>query len=264
VPLTRWLAHRFRIARTPVGAGSLTLGGQSLFASLIISALCTVLLLLLPFVAARSRRTHAVEHAPGDDDARMSRRRALLYALYFACLGLGFIMVEIVLIQRFNLFFGYPVYSLSVVLFTILLASGLGSVIAGRWAEARNLRRALIALCVLLLLYAAALPVLLDALLGESTPARIVIAVALIAPLGILLGMPFPTGLRFAGRESKSLVSWAWAANGVASVFGSTLAVLISMTYGFDASFLTGAGAYLLALVLISSLQMQFVVNRES
>ena len=100
----------------------------------------------------------------------------------------------------------------------------------------------------MLTLYALALPQLLDAALSASTPVRITVAVAVMAPLGLLMGMPFPTGLRRAGREATGLVSWAWAVNGTASVFGSTLSVLISMSYGFTASFLAGAGAYALAL----------------
>jgi hypothetical protein len=75
-----------------------------------------------------------------------------------------------------------------------------------------------------------------------------------IAPLGFVLGMPFPSALRRASLESKGLVSWAWAANGGASVFGSTLTVLVSMTYGFTASFLCGAAAYAMALAMVVGL----------
>jgi hypothetical protein len=94
-------------------------------------------------------------------------------------------------------------------------------------------------------------------MLGASTSARIAVTVALIAPLGLLMGIPFATGVRRAGAESKDLVPWAWAVNGGSSVFGSTLAVLISMTYGFTASFLCGAVAYALALAVA------FVVTRN-
>jgi len=172
----------------------------------------------------------------------------VLWALYFAGLGLGFIMVEVVLIQRFSLFLGHPVYSLSVVLFTVLLAGATGSFLADKWAQPRVLPRILALLCGILALYALALPRLLDATLSASTPVRIMLAVAVMAPLGLLMGMPFPTGLRRAGREANGLVSWAWAVNGAASVFGSTLTVLISMSYGFTASFLAAARAYALAL----------------
>ena len=246
VPLLPWLENQLRASSTNTPSPALTLGGQTLLICLLVTAACTALLLLLPLVAAKWGKGE--ENAPSL--AGMGRGRALLWAVYFAGLGLGFIMVEIVLIQRFSLFLGYPVYSLSVVLFTILLASGVGSYLAGEWVQRqpRLLPRILAVLCVVLIVYAAALPSVLDAVLGMSMPVRIALAALLVAPLGLLMGMPFPTGLRYAGREASGLVSWAWAVNGGASVFGSTLTVLISMTYGFSASFLTGACAYAIAL----------------
>jgi hypothetical protein len=243
-PLFAWMAHRLGVASSRVGEGELNLGAQTLLISLVVTAGCTLLLLLLPLVAAKWGRSEDQSLSLGG----VSRKRALLWAVYFAGLGLGFIMVEIVLIQRFSLFLGYPVYSLSVVLFTILLASGAGSFLAGRWTRARTLPLILAILCGVLALYALALPSLLDAALGASTGWRLVIAALVVAPLGLLMGMPFPTGLRRAGHEASGLVSWAWAVNGAASVFGSTLAVLISMTWGFTTTFLAGAVAYAIAL----------------
>ncbi|MGH9840907.1 MAG: hypothetical protein ACREEM_19200, partial [Blastocatellia bacterium] len=245
VPLFAWMAHRFGLPASKAGQGELTQGGQTLLLSLVVTAACMLLLLFLPLAAAGWKG-----RATGEEVtlARVGRKRAVLWAIYFAGLGLGFIMVEIVLIQRFSLFLGYPVYSLSVVLFTVLLAGATGSFLADRWSPDRVLPRILALLCGVLALYALALPRLLDATLSASTPVRIIIAAAVVAPLGLLMGMPFPTGLRRAGREANGLVSWAWAVNGAASVFGSTLTVLISMSYGFTVSFLAGAGAYALAL----------------
>jgi spermidine synthase len=243
VPLFSWIAHRLGIATSRVGEGYLTLGAQTLLISLIVTAACTLLLLLLPLVAAKWGKSE--DQAPSLGG--VSRRRAVLWAIYFAGLGLGFILVEIVLIQRFSLFLGYPVYSLSVVLFTILLASGAGSYLAGR-SRMQKLPVILAALCGALVLYALVLPSLLDAVPGASASWRIATAAIVTAPLGLLMGMPFPTGLRRAGAEASGLVSWAWAVNGAASVFGSTLAVLISMTWGFTTTFLTGAACYAVAL----------------
>jgi SAM-dependent methyltransferase len=244
VPLFAWMAHRFGVASSRVGEGELNLGAQTLLISLVVTAGCTLLLLLLPLVAAKWGRSEDQSPSLGG----VSRKRALMWAVYFAGLGLGFIMVEIVLIQRFSLFLGYPVYSLSVVLFTILLSSGAGSFLAGRWTRARTLPLILAILCGVLALYALALPSLLNAALGASTAWRLIIAALIVAPPGLLMGMPFPTGLRRAGHEASGLVSWAWAVNGAASVFGSTLAVLISMTWGFTTTFLAGAVAYAIAL----------------
>ncbi len=244
VPLLSWIAHRFGVASSRVGEGGLNLGAQTLLISLIVTAACTLLLLLLPLVAARWGKSEDQSPSLGGT----TRKRAVLWAIYFAGLGLGFIMVEIVLIQRFSLFLGYPVYSLSVVLFTILLTSGIGSFLAGRWTQPLTLPVILASLCGVLILYALALPALLDAVLGASTPWRLATAAIVVAPLGLLMGMPFATGLRRAGAEANGLVSWAWAVNGGASVFGSTLAVLISMTWGFTITFLMGAASYAVAL----------------
>jgi len=251
-PLFSWMAHRLGLPAAKASQGDLTQGGQTLLISLIVTAACTILLLFLPLAASgwkggwKGRRGEAETEAP--TLAGVGRKRALLWALYFAGLGLGFIMIEVVLIQRFSLFLGYPVYSLAAVLFTVLLAGAVGSFLADKWSRGRALPRILALLCGVLALYALGLPRLLDAALSTSTPVRIILAVAVVAPLGLLMGMPFPTGLRRAGREANGLVSWAWAVNGAASVFGSTLTVLISMSYGFTASFLAGAGAYALAL----------------
>lgn len=268
VPLVSWAAHRLGVATSRVGAAPMTLGGQTLLAALIVSALFTALLLLLPVLSSlRQRRGAALSSSSSSSASSASEPsslssagetrggRALLWVVYFASLGLGFIAIEIVLIQRFNLFFGYPVYSLTVVLFTMLLASGAGSYLAGRWGDARLLPRSLMLICAMGVLYTLALPALLRSLPGVSTPVRIVLGVVLVAPLGLLMGVPFPTGLRRAGREAKNLVAWGWAANGAASVFGSTLTMLVSMTYGFTVSFFLGTLAYVAALVVVLTLQ---------
>jgi spermidine synthase len=244
VPLLPWLARRLGLGPPRGTREILTLGGQTLLVSLTVTATCTLLLLLVPLVAAAWRRGEG----RGPAAVGVGRRRAFLWAVYFAGVGLGYIMVEIVLIQRFTFFLGYPVYALVAVLFTMLLASGLGSALAGRWTGPRPLPRALLGLCAALVACGVVLPRLLDATLGLSTPLRLSVAVGIVAPLGLLMGVPFATGLRRVGGEAKGLVPWAWAVNGGASVFGSTLAVLVSMTYGFTASFLTGAGAYVVAL----------------
>src|SRR6202142_931599 len=244
VPLIPWIAAQLGLSDAPVGGQRLGLGAQTLLISLTVTAGATGVILVLPLAAYWRRPRPTQGH-------RVAPSRALAWAMYFAGLGLGFILVEIVLVQRFGLFLGYPAYSLSVVLFTMLLSSSVGSLVSGRWTSARALPAIVAAVCAFILVYAAALPRLLQATLGAATPGRILGAVLVIAPLGFLMGMPFPTGLRRAALESKGLGSWAWAVNGGASVFGSTLTVLISMTYGFTASFLCGAAAYAIALATV-------------
>jgi SAM-dependent methyltransferase len=243
VPLVPWIGAQLGLTDSPVGNQHLGLGAQTLLISLTVTAVATFLILLMPLVV--HWRRPRPEQRP-----KVASARALAWAVYFAGLGLGFILVEIVLVQRFGLFLGYPAYSLSVVLFTMLLSSSIGSLVSGRWSSAATLPGIVAVVCAFILVYAGLLPRLLQATLGAETPYRILVAVLAIAPLGFFMGMPFPTGLRRAALESKGLVSWAWAVNGGASVFGSTLTVLISMTYGFTASFLCGAAAYAIALAM--------------
>jgi hypothetical protein len=241
VPVLAWALHRLGLSSSPLGSAPLDLGGRTLVMSVVLTALATALLLLLPYWAERRRApdltTSGVHHG--------------LWAIYFAGLGLGYILIEVVLIQRFSLFLGYPVYSLSVVLFTMLLSSALGSLASGRFTSERALPRALGLLIACLAVYAAGLPVVLSTFRGAAIAVRIGLAVGIIAPMGFLMGMPFPTGIRRVGVRSKRMVSWGWAANGGASVFGSTLSVLISMAHGFTATFLAGLLAYALALAVV-------------
>jgi hypothetical protein len=248
VPVLHWIGNRLGITTGKQGRPALGLGGQTLLISLGTTAPATALLFLIPLLAGRRR------------GVALPSGRGALWALYFAGLGLGFILIEIVLLQRFSLFLGYPVYSLSVVLFTMLLASGVGSLAAGRVPDARLgrlLPLALGALAVVLVGYAILLPPALAHGRGLAIGARIAVAVVTIAPLGLLMGVPFASGVRRASAESAHLVPWAWAVNGGASVFGSTLAVLLSMTWGFTASFLTGALAYAVSLAVVAALRHQ-------
>jgi hypothetical protein len=174
--------------------------------------------------------------------------------LYFACLGYGFLMVEIPLLQRFVLFLGYPVYALAVVLFALLLFSGLGSLFSGRFdADARgSLRIVLSAIVVVALVYLVAVPPIIETLLGRSIAFRIAVTVALLAPIGLLLGMAYPLGITVLRGYGEELVPWAWALNGVMSVVASVISTFIGSRIGFSAAFLTGVGAYAVGLAAIT------------
>ena len=151
--------------------------------------------------------------------------------------GLGFIMIEIVLIQRFLLFLGEPVYTFAVVLAGLLGFTGIGSWISGRFGE--NTRFSLMwiipAILLVLLLTAIASPWIFTSALGLPLPWRIVIVVAMLAPLGIFLGMPFPTGLRIVTNEAPAFIPWVWGVNGFFTVVGSIGASILGMAFGFTA-----------------------------
>jgi spermidine synthase len=174
---------------------------------------------------------------------------------YFACLGLGFIVVEIGLLQRLILLLGQPVYALAVILSTMLLASGCGSFAAARLGPARlrgRLGLLLAAAAALVAAYALFLPAVIAALLGSSFGVRLASAVALVALPGFLLGMPFPSGIRAlesAGRQR--LVPWVWGLNGAMSVLASVSAIIVAIELGYTAVFLLGAACYGLAAWLL-------------
>lgn len=183
--------------------------------------------------------------------------RRLVANAYFLCLGLGYLLVEIPLMQRFTLYLGHPVHALSVVLFSMLVFSGIGSLLADRLGLGGGRRPlAVIALAVALLLVITwALPPLLHATIGLPLPARIALAVLVIAPVALLMGMPFPFGLSLLHRIDGSLVPWAWAVNGAASVAAPVLAMMLAISSGFSTAFLAGTLAYVgagLLFVLLS------------
>jgi spermidine synthase len=189
--------------------------------------------------------------------------------LYFAGIGLGFMLLEMPLMQRFILFLGHPTYALAVVLFSLLLFSGLGSLSTqGLFGERLRTRRrmALIGVLVLGAVYLVALPVTLVQLIGLPLGLRILVTVLLLAPLGLFMGMPFALGVTFA-RESEhaALIPWLWAVNGSASVLSSVLAVVLATTLGFKSAMAAGLIAYALVLVIqLSFRQTPPIASGES
>ncbi len=169
---------------------------------------------------------------------------------YFAALGAAFMLVEIPTIQKLTVYLGRPVYSLAVVLFSLLLFSGMGSLWSGSWAEKdvpRRVRQLFIVMAVVLVLHPFLSIAVLKATLGLALGLRLVVAVLLLSILGFLMGMPFPTGVRWAGTHRPGVVPWLWGVNGVMSVLGSALATAISIHVGFQITLLIAAGVYGLA-----------------
>jgi spermidine synthase len=185
--------------------------------------------------------------------AGVQLRHTIVFMLYFACLGYGFLLIEIPLMQRFTLLLGKPIYSLAVVLFALLLFSGLGSLWSARFVD-RNRQAvlgALVAILVLSVGYAAYLPQVIEAMLGAGIVARVATTIALLAPIGIPLGMTYPLGISVLREFSEDLVPWAWGMNGVMSVVASVMAAFLASRIGFTAAFLTGVGAYAMALACL-------------
>ncbi len=215
------------------------LGTLVLFGLVGITAFVVLAFVLGPLLLVRRRLDGTARHA------------RLPFLLYFACLGAGFIVVEVVLIQKCVLFLGHPAYALTVVLFALLLFSGLGSFVSGRFPDAalvRRLRWVILAVVALVALAVLLLAPMFYALVHLAAPWRVLITVGALAPLGLALGMPMPTGIRLLHERAPELIPWAWGVNGAASVLGSAGAVALAMVAGFDHALLVGAGLYLAAL----------------
>jgi len=210
-----------------------------LFAVIGITLALSVLFILLPLWLGTRRRN-------------LSRPSAATLS-YFGALGLAFMMVEIPTMQKLTVYLGQPVYSLAVVLFSLLLFSGLGSWWSGRWPAERiqaHMRRVFPLLIAFLLLHALFSSAILEQTLRFGLGARLVVAVLLLAVMGFLMGMPFPVGIRWVGRRQPTRIPWLWAINGVTSVLGSALATALSIHVGFNLTLVVATIVYAAAALL--------------
>jgi len=177
-----------------------------------------------------------------------TKRSTLQYGsslLYFAALGFGFIAVELALLQNLTLLVGHPIYTLSVLLFTLLAFGGIGSALSVRFP----MWLACVAVAVIGAIEALALPKLVPALLWLPLWGRIAVAIVMIAPLGLAMGMPFPRGLRQTGQGSLPAPPFYWGLNGIMSVIGSVITVFVALMAGFQAAMLMGSVCYVLAAI---------------
>ena len=224
----------------------INLGVVVLWMLLIISLVAVLAFLIVP-LTLRAR----VETRPA---ASLPKRLRVLPLLYFVAVGLGYILVEVALIQRFVLFLGHPTYALTVVVFLLLLSSGAGSLTARRWLQdARRVRWVLAGITAGLATLVFLLPRALGAWIGIPFPAKLAVSALLLVPVGFAMGMPFPTGLRQLAERGEGGVEWAWAMNAGASVLGSALAMAIAIHFGIAATLAAGAAAYLGAAALTRS-----------
>jgi predicted membrane-bound spermidine synthase len=176
---------------------------------------------------------------------------------YFACLGFGFIIIELTLIQRFIHFIGYPLYTYSTVLFMLLLSAGMGSYYSKRLQINPGSRWTWpfigIIVCglVLLAIYSS----VVAAFLSMPIPVRIFVSALMIFPLGFFLGMPFPLGIRWLEKQPQGAITWAWALNAMFTVVGGFSSVIISIFLGFRMTMVIAFIAYLVAFWMFSRLQ---------
>ncbi len=238
-----YFSHFFRWSQTPQVLASLgriwqPFGGSGYFVLLALLLLMLILATALTLLPAALLRRKPGARPPSGALA------------YFAALGLGYLAVEIPLIQAFGLLLDRPMTSLVTVLFTLLLTSGVGSFLSPRI----RLRTALWILAVLLLVDLILLLPFTHWALPLSLPARIMLASLFMLPTGVLMGVPFAAGLAMLERRAPGWIPWAWAVNGALSGVSGVTAALISLDAGFRATLFAGLCAYALAAVLSSHL----------
>jgi predicted membrane-bound spermidine synthase len=174
---------------------------------------------------------------------------------YFFCLGVGYMLVEMATVQRFILLLGHPTYSISVVIFSLLLSSGLGSYISGRIDPGSMCHKlVLLTIGILAPFYGMASP-LFSQLLSLPSALKIIAVFIVLVPLGLLMGMPFPLGVGMMRGSREDLIPWAWATNGCASVLGSILPIIMALSFGFSMVFIAAGVAYMVGLLMILQLE---------
>jgi MFS family permease len=206
---------------------------------LLLLAIAIVLLalgfILLPLLVTTKRQEH---------------RDMGSFYLYFCAIGLGFMLVELSQLQRLSLFLGNPTYGLTVVLFSVLLFGGLGSMLTERFVRVNRPRSALaplLALLVVIVTFGVATPRIIRHFESATSPVRIAVSIAVLAPIGLLMGMPFVIGMRAAASRPGAPTAFLWGINGATSVCASVLAVLIAILFRISTAFWVGAAAYTLA-----------------
>lgn len=171
-------------------------------------------------------------------------------SFYFSFIGIAFITTEVAFIQKFILFLGQPTLAASSVVSSLLISSGLGSLLSGRIlgrSPKKRLRTVLCCAAAIILVYLGILPLLLSRLIGAGLWLKFIFAFFLIFPLGFLMGIPFPTGIRILEPVGNRLVPWAWSANAFFSVIGSVLAAMLAFRGGYNSVLVLAAAGYLLA-----------------
>lgn len=216
----------------------------TLLAILVQTILISFVLIFLPLRILNRKKENKNKNIPAEKP--FDRK----FLIYFACLGFGYIMLQICMIQKFTLLLGQPVFTLLTVVSTMLVASGIGSFYSTKLFS--NKKTVFIVIAVYAIALGLLNPVLFKAFASYDLIIRIIISVVLIFPLGFFMGMPFPTGLGLINDEQKKFIPLAWGVNGFFSVIGTVSAMILAMTIGFKFVFILSGIIYLLAMVLIS------------
>jgi spermidine synthase len=173
--------------------------------------------------------------------------------VYFALIGIGFMFAEISLLQYFGIFLGHPIYAMGVCLFSLILSTGIGSLVSGSFSLNTKSRITVWGLLVGVSLIAAQfiLPEIFAIATAGALPVRIAIALAVVMPVGFLMGFAFPTGMMLIERIDRAPAPWFWGINGATGVLASVAAVMIGMAFGINVTMIL-AGVCYLALIPVA------------
>lgn len=220
------------------------------------SIVMILLVVLVPPLYWKKRSSQRETHSRGK---RTFSKYPFRFVVLFLMLGVGFMLAEISLIQRLVLFLGQPVLSLAVLLFSLLVGAGIGSIYSGRLPTERIIKGIAvvsISIVAMLVSYTFLLPLIFNQLLGLDLAIRLLATVVILTPLGFLMGFPFPSGLRLL-REIKmeNHIPWMWGINGISSVLGSAMAVVIAISLGLTEALLIAAGCYFVVFLTFQRTQ---------
>jgi hypothetical protein len=186
------------------------------------------------------------------------KRRALPLVSYFCFVGVGFMLIEMAAMQKLGTFLGHPTYGLTVVLFSLLAGTGTGSYLSGRLKDGDAMIRTRVCICGSILALICFVTILICCptwFHSAALAARICFSIACVLPMGIVMGLPFPQGMRLADSIGETkLLPWLWGINGASSVLASILAIILSMSLGICATLCIGVGFYMLALIMLFAL----------
>jgi hypothetical protein len=220
-----------------------------LFGLVAISILATLIILLLPPFLLGAR-------LPSEPGVRR-------FLLYFVCLGVGYILVQVALIQKFVMLLGHPTYALIVIIFAMLVSSGLGSMFSRRFlgGDLARLVPILVVVAILVGILAFAAPLVSEAGVAWPLPLKVLVTVLIIAPPAFFMGMPFPAGLHKLEAWHKPSVRWAWSLNAASSVLGSATAIFLAIYLGLRETLLVGGLLYAAAAVVMKTAKPKRAVS---
>lgn len=203
------------------------------------SVVIVIAFLAIPFIWMRSRLKGSAIHVA-------------TFVPYFAALGMGFILIELGLMQKLILLLGNPTMTFAILLFTLLLSSGSGSFLSSRIVKnsTRSLAYVIVGIAIIGILYAIFLPSVIYTAIGQQFAIKAAFSILVLAPVGFLMGMPMPTGVRLLKLYQQEYVPWMWAVNGAFSVLGAVISVVVAIMYGSSEALMLGISIYLVALAM--------------